>query len=116
MDSSIEVISTSSENTPLLRDSAEEPANGNVKKFPRQSIFTCAIVCILFTELCERLTFYGITGNLVLFATNKDHLGMNPDNASILALIFAGINIIIFSHFRCLYNDHYQHHHCHQCQ
>ena len=118
----MELTRTPSENTPLLRDSPKEPANGNVKKFPRQSIFTCAIVCILFTELCERLTFYGITGNLVLFATNKDHLGMNPDNASILTLMFAGINIIIFSHFRCLIcerhlnHHHHPHHHCHYCQ
>ena len=117
MDRSFELTRTSTENTPLLRNSPAEPVNENVKKFPRQSIFTCAIVCILFTELCERLTFYGITGNLVLFATNKDHLGMNPDYASILALMFSGINIIISSHFRCLICErHLNTLHCHHCQ
>ena len=91
MNSSIELTRTSSENTPLLRHSPEEPVNRNVKKFPRQSIFTCAVVCILFTELCERLTIFSISGNLVLFATNKDHLGMSPDAASILTLMLGGI-------------------------
>ena len=99
MHSSIELTRTSSENTPLLGNSPEEPVNGNVKEFSRQSIFTCAIVCILLTELCERLTFYGILGNLVLFATNKDHLGMNADAASILANIFQGIDVTMSSSF-----------------
>ena len=95
----MELTSKSSENTPLLRDSPADPVNENAKKFPRQSIFTCAVVCILFTELCERLTFYGILGNLVLFETNKDHLGMNADAASILANIFQGIDVMMSSSF-----------------
>ena len=113
MNSSIELTRTSSENTPLLRDSPEESVNWNVKEFPRQSIFTCAIVCILFTDLCERLTFYGINGNLVLFATNKDHLGMSPYAANILVLVFQGINIIISSHLKCLCKRHLNHHNHH---
>ena len=95
MNKSFELTRTSSENTPLLRDSPEEPVNGNAKKFPRQSIFTCAVVCILFTELCERLTIFSIDGNIVLFAANKNHLGMSLDAASILSLVFVGINIIM---------------------
>ena len=94
MHSSFELTRTSSENTPLLRNSPEEPVNGNVNEFPRQSIFSCAIVCILFIELCETLTFYGIYGSLVLFATNKEHLGMSPYAASILILVFIGIDVI----------------------
>ena len=95
MNKSFELTRTSSENTPLLRDSPEEPVKGNVQKFSSQSIFTCAVVCILFTELCERLTIFSINGNIVLFASNKDHLGMSPDAASILSLMFGGINIIM---------------------
>ena len=57
---------------------------------PQGSIFTCAIVCILFTELCERLTFYGINGNLVLFATHKNQLDITPSEASIMSYIFQG--------------------------
>jgi uncharacterized protein YdhG (YjbR/CyaY superfamily) len=36
------------------------------------------------------LTFYGISGNLVLFATEGDHLAMTPAQASILAYLFQG--------------------------
>ena len=91
MNKSFELTRTSSENTPLLRDSPEEPVKGNVQKFSSQSIFTCAVVCILFTELCERLTIFSINGNIVLFATDKDHLGMSPDAATILTLMLGGI-------------------------
>ena len=91
MNKSFELTRTSSENTPLLRDSPEEPVKGNVQKFSSQSIFTCAVVCILFTELCERLTIFSINGNIVLFASNKDHLGMSPDAATILTLMLGGI-------------------------
>ena len=82
MDPSIERKRSFRESTPLLRDTYT---------FPKQSIFTCAIVCILFTELCERLTFYGISGNLVLFATKTDYLGLTPSQASILAYLFQGM-------------------------
>ena len=82
MDPSIERKRSFRESTPLLRDTYA---------FPKQSIFTCAIVCILFTELCERLTFYGISGNLVLFATESDHLGLTPSTASIVAYLFQGM-------------------------
>ena len=108
----MELTSKSSENTPLLGDSPEEPVNENVKNFPRQSIFTCAIVCILFTELCERLTFYGINGNLFLFATKDEHLGMTPYEASILVLMFQGIDVIMSSHLRCLCERHFTHYDC----
>ena len=111
MYSSFELTRTSSESTPLLRDSPAEPVNGNVQKFSRQSIVTCAIVCILFTELCERLTFYGINGNLFLFATEDEHLGMTPYEASILVLMFQGIEVIMTSHLSCLSERHFNHYH-----
>ena len=92
MDPSIERKRSFGESTPLLRDTPTEPVNDRTTQtFPKQSIFTCAVVCILFTELCERLTFYGISGNLVLFATDSDHLGLSPSTASIVAYVFQGM-------------------------
>ena len=82
MDPSIECKRSFRESTPLLRDTPT---------FPKQSIFTSAIVCILFTVLCEQLTFCGIIGNLVLFAAESDHLGLSPFTASILACVFQGM-------------------------
>lgn len=45
-------------------------------------------LCILVTELCERLTFYGLTGNLVLFC--KDELDLSAPWPSTIILIFMG--------------------------
>ena len=92
MDTSYESTTTSiTENYPLL-DKSPTPLiySRDTPRNLRASIFTYAVVSILFTELCERLTFYGITGNLVYFATKSDHLSMSPANASILAYVFQG--------------------------
>ena len=91
MESSSETTSFT-ENSPLLEETPipviidrDTPATN-----PKASIFTCAVVCILFTELCERLSFYSITGNLVYFATESDHLDMSPAGASILSYVVTG--------------------------
>ena len=92
MDSSYENTTTSlSEYYPLLYKPPTPLVNNrDTSRNLRTSIFTCAVVSILFTELCERLTFYGIIGNLVYFATERDHLNMSPADASILAYVFQG--------------------------
>ncbi|XP_072018287.1 solute carrier family 15 member 4-like [Amphiura filiformis] len=47
-----------------------------------------SLLCILFCELCERLTFYSISGNLVLFCTSE--LGFTSDSAATISLVFSG--------------------------
>jgi hypothetical protein len=89
-DNSLERTGSLSDTSPLIRSSTPVVNDRETPTFPRTSIFTYAVICILFTELCERLTFYGISGNLVLFATEGDHLKMTPAQASILAYLFQG--------------------------
>ena len=98
MDHSHERSKSLSEHSPLLRDSSTPMINKRAATptLPRDSIFTWAVVYILFTELCERLTFYGISGNLVLFATEPDHLNWSPSLASILTNIFQGSVVVFF--------------------
>ena len=93
MDTSYEnARSEFSESIPLLEKSSKSVTDDqNTPTHSSPSIFTCAVVCILVTELCERLTFYSISGNIVYFATRSNHLNMTPAVASTLALMFQGI-------------------------
>jgi len=46
------------------------------------------VVCILFAELCERLTFYGVVANLVLYC--RDVLKLDSPLPSTIVLVFQG--------------------------
>ena len=98
MDNSYERSKSLSELSPLLSDSSNPMINdyATTPILPRGSIFTCAVVCILFTELCERLTYYGLSSNLALFATESDHLGWTPPHASILVYVFQGSVVVYY--------------------
>lgn len=49
---------------------------------------TLVVLCILFVELCERLTFYGLTANLVFYC--RDVLKLSSPLPSTVALAFQG--------------------------
>ena len=71
-------IDTPDERSPLItenNDCASGDANSRLSlsrkgdaPVGRRSKLSITL-CILLTELCERLTFYGMTGNLLLFCS-----------------------------------------------
>ena len=71
------------ENTPLLGS-----INGRrVQKRSTRTQFVLSL-CILVTELCERLTFYGVAANLVPYC--QDVLKLSSPMPSQIALAFSG--------------------------
>ncbi|XP_071104488.1 solute carrier family 15 member 4-like [Haliotis cracherodii] len=50
------------------------------------------VACILVTEMCERLTFYGVSGNLVLFCTSV--LKLTSQDAANIQLVFTGTSYL----------------------
>ena len=52
-----------------------------------------AVGSILMAELFERLTFYSIFGNLVLFCTSS--LNFSNDDAYVIALLYEGKRICL---------------------
>ena len=51
------------------------------------------VLCILCCELCERLTYYSIGGNLVLYCTNE--LQYTSADATTVAFIFTGTSYFV---------------------
>lgn len=54
---------------------------------------TSVVICILFIELCERMTFYSISGNLVLFCTSV--LLTDSPTAATISLAFTGTSYFV---------------------
>ena len=60
----------------------------NTQHFTGRGKRNFATLLILLTELCERLAFYGLTANLVLFC--KDKLQLPSPWPSTIVLVFVG--------------------------
>ena len=76
----------------LIREDSKQKQRGRaaVKKS------TLVVLCILFVELCERLTFYGVAANLVFYC--KDVLKLGSPLPSTISLAFQGITQYVLKH------------------
>ena len=66
------------------RENVESPVQEPASRTRRYLV----VLCILFVELCERLTFYGVTVNLVFYC--KDVLKLASPLPSTIILAFQG--------------------------
>ncbi|KAH3862535.1 solute carrier family 15 member 4-like isoform X2 [Dreissena polymorpha] len=64
----------------------EEARPKQTARITGRRLFT--VCSILVTELCERLTYYSVVANMVLFCTDK--LKISSDSASVITLVFSG--------------------------
>ncbi|XP_060577715.1 solute carrier family 15 member 4-like [Ruditapes philippinarum] len=71
-------------------DVGREPSKSG-GKITGERLFVVA--SILVTELCERLTYYSVVANMVLFCTSE--LNFSSDDASVVTLVFSGTVYLI---------------------
>ena len=67
-------------------DNAKEETVLQKQGISKERLFV--VLSILVLELCERLTFYSVVANMVLFCTSI--LKMSSDQASVVTWVFAG--------------------------
>ena len=80
-------IHSEEETAPLIsKDSPGSSTENNHFKGRGQKLLVT--LCILITELCERLTFYGLTANLILFCGSE--LGLKAPLPSTINYLFQG--------------------------
>ena len=74
--------------------SQENPSelDESLSEAPVSNNNTLTVLCILFVTLFERLAFYGVAANLVLYC--EDVLKLSSPLSSIIALAFQGMNTV----------------------
>ena len=72
-----------------IGNEAGEDRRNSVQQPSRIRTRYLVVLCILFVELCERLTFYGVTANLVFYC--KDILKLTSPLPSTITLAFQGM-------------------------
>ncbi|KAK7442686.1 hypothetical protein BaRGS_00040510, partial [Batillaria attramentaria] len=98
---------SSSGNTPKGSVKKENTLNGSTRSQitlkihtqyqPKLSQFSprklVVVMCILVTEMCERLSYYSVVANLILFCTSV--LKFTSNDAATISLVFAGTVYLI---------------------
>lgn len=74
------------ENGGALRIDTEREQKMSPKKL-------AVVLCILATELCERLAYYSVVANLVLYCTSV--LGYSSNDAATISLVFTGTTYLM---------------------
>ena len=82
------LIQTGQRNCESINSNIGTEAGRNSVEQPSR-IRYLVVLCILFVELCERLTFYGVTANLVFYC--KDILKLTSPLPSTITLAFQGM-------------------------
>lgn len=85
--------SDSDEREPLLKTEVNKRSKMAAKKGvsgsrPMSQEQLLVVGCILMCELCERLTYYSVTANVVLFCTST--LKLESTTAATVSLVFSG--------------------------
>ena len=80
--------SDSGERCPLIQDDHKRQQPNSITEQRSRRTKYLVVLCILFVELCERLTFYGLSANLVFYCKNV--LKLASPISSTIALVFQG--------------------------
>uniref|UniRef100_A0A0B7A556 Major facilitator superfamily (MFS) profile domain-containing protein n=1 Tax=Arion vulgaris TaxID=1028688 RepID=A0A0B7A556_9EUPU len=69
----------------------------SVKYEPKITLFSpqklAVVLCVLLVEMCERMAYYGVVANLILFCTST--LNYTSNDATTISLVFSGTVYLI---------------------
>ncbi|KAK7111645.1 solute carrier family 15 member 4-like [Littorina saxatilis] len=73
----------------VANGASDVKGDGEVTKIPMTKKKLVVVICILVTEMCERLTYYSVVANIVLYGTSV--LKFTSTDAANIANIFTGV-------------------------